>query len=192
MGATVITMDAPIGRRHAPTPVIDDEAGDVIVRPIQPSDTLAIERFYAGLSSESRRTRFFAVGAGLSHQQSVSFCSPDHDHREGFVAVLPDPASRTERIVGHLCLEPAGLHVAEVAIAVSDDCQHRGIGRQLMEAGVAWARSEGFTGLTATTFIGNAPIHRLLVGLGLPAHTRGGGSGTEDITIDLRTATVGV
>ena len=34
--------------------------------------------------------------------------------------------------------------------------------------------------------------NRLLVGLGLPAHTRGGGSGTEDITIDLRTATVGV
>jgi hypothetical protein len=49
-----------------------------------------------------------------------------------------------------------------------------------------WARAEGFTRLTATAFAGNAPIHRLLSGLGLPAHTHDAGSGIEDITIDLR------
>lgn len=155
------------------------------VRRIDPADSAEIERFYAELSEESRRTRFFAVGAGLSHQQSVSFCTPDHDHREGFVAVVPGTDTGAERIVGHLCLEPAGAHVAEVAIAVADGYQHRGIGRRLMEAGVAWARFEGLTVLTATTYMGNAPIHRLLTGLGLPAHTTDAGSGTEDITIEL-------
>jgi GNAT superfamily N-acetyltransferase len=144
-----------------------------------------LERFYAALSPESHRTRFFAVGTGVSHQQSVSFCTPDHDHREGFVALARGEAPDTDRIVGHLCLEPAGGHVAEVAIAVADAYQHMGIGRRLMDAGVRWALAEGFTTLTATTFVGNAPIHRLLTGLGLPAHAHGNDSGTEDITIDL-------
>lgn len=155
------------------------------MRRIDPSDSAEIERFYAALSDESRRTRFFAVGAGLSHQQSLSFCTPDHDHREGFVAVVHGSDTGIERIIGHLCLEPAGAHVAEVAIAVADGYQHRGIGRQLMDAGVEWARFEGFTVLTATTYMGNAPIHRLLTGLGLPTHTTDAGSGTEDITIAL-------
>ncbi len=115
----------------------------------------------------------------------MSFCTPDHDHREGFVAVVPETETGTERIIGHLCLEPAGAHVAEVAIAVADGYQHRGIGRRLMDAGVEWARFEGFTALTATTYMGNAPIHRLLTGLGLPTHTTDAGSGTEDITIEL-------
>lgn len=158
------------------------------IRRIRPTDGPEIERFYAALSTESRRTRFFAVGAGLSHRQSVTFCTPDHDHREGFVAVVPDPARHDERIVGHLCLEPAGVEVAEIAIAVADAAQHRGIGRQLMEAGLDWARAEGFTTLTATAFAGNGPIHRLLSGLGLPARTHDAGSGIEDITIDLRPA----
>jgi GNAT superfamily N-acetyltransferase len=159
---------------------------DIVVRRIRPTDTGEIERFYAALSNESRRTRFFAVGTGLSHRQSVSFCTPDHDHREGFVALRTVPGSSDERIVGHLCVEPVGPEAAEVAIAVADDWQHRGIGRQLLEAGVDWARAEGFSALVATTFAGNAPIHRLLMGLCLPTKTRMASSGTEDITIDLR------
>lgn len=180
-------MDALIPSRPIPAGSAEDQIGDVRVRRIRPTDAHAIESFYAALSAESRRTRFFAVGAGLSHKQSVSFCTPDHDHREGFVAVASAATPGSERIVGHLCLEPAGPGVAEIAIAVEDGSQHHGIGRRLMEAGIEWARAEGFARLIATTFAGNAPIHRLLAGLGLPAHAQPGpDSGTEDIVIDLR------
>jgi len=184
-------MDALTPIRPVAARTAEDEVGDVRVRRIRPTDAPAIESFYAALSAESRRTRFFAVGAGLSHTQSVSFCTPDHDHREGFVAVVSQATSGSERIVGHLCLEPAGPGVVEVAIAVEDGSQHHGIGRRLMEAGIEWARGEGFARLTATTFAGNAPIHRLLTGLGLPAHAQPGpDSGTEDIVIDLRAQVV--
>jgi len=187
VGAMVAAMDALTPSRPVPASSTEDQIGDVRVRRIRPTDASAIESFYAALSAESRRTRFFAVGAGLSHRQSVSFCTPDHDHREGFVAVALQATPGAERVVGHLCLEPAGPGVAEIAIAVEDRSQHRGIGRRLMEAGIEWARAEGFARLTATTFAGNAPIHRLLAGLGLPAHAQPGpDSGTEDIVIDLR------
>jgi acetyltransferase len=162
------------------------KAETVLVRRIRRSDTVALEAFYAALSAESRRTRFFSVTGRPSHEQSVSFCAPDHDHREGFVAVLPASDGAEERIVGHLCLEPAGGHVAEVAIAVADDLQHQGIGRRLLDAGVRWALAEGFTTLTATAWIGNAPIHGLLAGLGRPSHACEADSGVEDIRIDLR------
>ena len=160
----------------------------VHVRRIRRSDTAALEAFYAALSEESRRTRFFSVAARPSHDQSVSFCSPDHDHREGFVAVAHAADGQGECIVGHLCLEPAGGHVAEVAVAVADDVQHQGIGRRLLDAGIRWALAEGFTTLTASVFIGNAPIHHLLAGLGRRSHASDAGSGIEDIRIDLRAA----
>ena len=184
-------MDAMTRARPASTHTPERGSGGLSIRRIRRADLPELEQFYAALSPESRRTRFFAVGAGVSHGQSVSFCTPDHDHREGFVAIADGPAQESDRqrIVGHLCLEPAGGHVAEVAIAVSDALQHQGIGRRLMAAGVRWALGEGFTTLTATTYIGNAPIHRLLTGLGWPAHAHDAGAGTEEITIDLRTST---
>ena len=178
-------METDTTPRIVPSRAAEPGSSVVSIRRIRRTDLPQLERFYATLSAESRRTRFFAAGAGVSHQQSASFCTPDHDHREGFVAVAHGDAADGDRIVGHLCLEPAGGHVAEIAIAVADAVQHQGIGRRLMDAGVQWALAEGFTTLTATTFVGNAPIHRLLSGLGLPAHTHGNDSGTEDITMDL-------
>ena len=123
---------------HGMTTVIATGIGSgVHIRRIRRADTAALEAFYAGLSGESRRTRFFSVAGRPSHAQSVSFCTPDHDHREGFVAVVGTAGGSAERIVGHLCLEPAGGHVAEVAVAVADDVQHQGIGRRLLDAGYA-------------------------------------------------------
>ena len=77
-------------------------------------------------------------------------------------------ATGRERIVGHLCLEPDGVATAEVAVAVARGYQGYGVGRRLLAAGVAWARHEGVARLTATMFVDNAPIQRLLRGLARP------------------------
>lgn len=146
---------------------------------------MELERFYRELSAESRRARFLSFNPGLSKAQSISFCTTDHDHREGFVAATGAGHGARERIVGHLCLEPDDDDVAEVAIAVADDFQHNGIGGRLLAAGVGWARREHIGQLTATMFADNAPIHRLLAGLGLPSRWTQLGAGVAEITIDL-------
>jgi len=168
-------------------PAVLDEptSSSVRVRAIRPTDAPELQRFYAGLSPESRRTRFLYINAGLSQAQSASFCTTDHDHQEGFVAVVHNGPVDQERIVGHLCLEPDREEAAEVAIAVADEFQHRGIGRRLILAGLAWARDKHVARLTATMSADNGPIHRLLVGLGLPTQVRYAGAGVSDITIDL-------
>jgi acetyltransferase len=154
------------------------------IRPIGPADIDGLERFYAELSAEERRTRFLQVGARLSDAQAVSFCSPDHAHRDGFVAVVTEGRGH-ERIVGHLCLEPDGLATAEVAVAVAGEFQGYGVGRRLLAAGMAWAQHQGIRWLTATMYVDNAPIQRLLRGLGRPTIDRPLGGGVSEVRIDI-------
>jgi GNAT superfamily N-acetyltransferase len=170
-----------------PIPAVLDEPtpSSVRVRAIRPTDAPELQRFYAGLSPDSRRMRFLCVSTGLSPAQCASFCTTDHDHREGFVAVVQDGPAAQERIVGHLCLEPVREEAAEVAIAVADEFQHRGVGRRLVFAGLAWARGKYIARLTATMSADNGPIHRLLAGLGRPADVRYAGAGVSTITIHL-------
>jgi len=172
-------------RRSVPAGVVERGRSPDHVRVIRPTDARELERFYAALSPESRRTRFFSFGSELSHGQSVCFCTTDHDHREGFVAIVDGGPVGQERIVGHVCVEPDGGGTAEVAIAVADGFHRRGIGRRLMAAGVAWARRERIARFTATMLASNAPIRGLLVALRLPTRVRLVGGGVAEVTIDL-------
>jgi acetyltransferase len=159
----------------------------VTIRPIRPDDAAALETFYEALSDDSRRRRFFACTRGLSHPQATQFCCTDHDHREGFVALAEQ--GDASRIVGHLCLEPARDGSAEIALAVADELQGRGIGRALMGAAIAWAAEVGFDRLSATMLDENVAIRRLLTGLDLPARVRPTGFGIDAVTIELPAAT---
>ncbi len=157
----------------------------VRIRRIEPADQASLQSFYAGLSEESRRTRFFGPTAGIGGPQSSWFCTPDHDHREGFVAIMASSAG-PDRLVGHVCVEPDGPGSAEVAVAVADDLRGRGIGRRLVEWAIAWARLEGLATLTATMLAGNPAINRLLADIGLPSTSRPIGAGVVEICLDLR------
>jgi RimJ/RimL family protein N-acetyltransferase len=172
-----VVGSAELGQRRQPATVIR-------IRPIEPGDHERLQAFYAALSNESRRTRFFAPTAGIGARQSAFFCTPDHHHREGFVAVI-DPGDRTDRIVGHICVEPDGSDAAEVAVTVADELQHRGIGRMLVDAAARWARREGLRRLTATMLADNPAIHRLLGHLGLPSKETPIGAGVVEIRISL-------
>jgi GNAT superfamily N-acetyltransferase len=175
-------MIGPIRSRESST---ESRSSSVRVRAIRPTDGAQLKLFYSRLSAESRRRRFFSITSGLSQAQCVSFCTIDHDHEEGFVAVVDGRRNGRPQIVGHLCLEPDGANASEVAIAVADEFQQQGVGRRLMAAGIAWARREHVTRLSATMLADNGAIHGLLAGLGLPIRVRYVGSGILEMTIDL-------
>ena len=175
------TLDAPC----PPDAPVRRSKRAVRVRAIRSTDSAALKQFYCGLSNESRRARFLHASAGPTPTQCTIFCKTDHDHREGFVAVVDAYRGDHEQIVGHLCLEPDRSGAAEVAIAVAEGFQHQGIGGRLLTDGIAWARRERIAQLTATMFAGNTAIHRLLIGSGLPTRERYVGAGVTEITIDL-------
>jgi len=72
-------------------------------------------------------------------------------------------SGETERIVGvgrsFIDRESA---TAEVVITVSDDCQNKGIGRELLLHLISLARAQGLKGLTAQVLADNAAMMRLL------------------------------
>lgn len=135
---------------------------DVTVRPVRGGDAADLQRFYAGLSAEARHHRFMATRAGISPTEATSYTVVDHEHREGFVAVVPDEGG-TDHIVGHLCLEPCGDRRVEFAIVVADAAQRQHVGAALLLAGLAWAREHGVVDLQAVTELDNVAMLRLAV-----------------------------
>lgn len=159
-------------------------ANDVSIRRVRPSDQPALRDFYARLSADSRRARFLGGSHGLSAEQSLSFCTPDHMHAEGFVAVSERAVGRGT-LVGHLCLEPAAGRSLELALAVADAEQGRGIGRALFEAALAWAAERGYAAITASCMVGNTRVLRLLSSAPYPAVTSYADAGVVNVVVPL-------
>jgi acetyltransferase len=134
----------------------------VTIRPIEPGDRVALTRFYETLSTDSLSDRFHGACRGIADKAAGRFCGPDHEHREGIVAVLPGDDDGAVRIVGHLCVEPSAPGEVEMAVAVADDFQRRGIGRALLAGAIRWAHDHGIRRLRASMRWSNGAIISLV------------------------------
>jgi len=158
--------------------------GGVLIRRVVPTDAQAMRDFYAALSPESRRTRFLGYVSGLTTEQARTFCAPDHMHAEGFVAVS-EGAPWDGTILGHLCLEPGPGHSLELAVAVADAAQGRGIGRALFTAALDWAATRGYRSVSATCLVGNSRVLSLLSSAPGPTHMTAAAGGVVDVDVPL-------
>ncbi len=155
------------------------------VRPIRPSDRDDLQRFYADLSTDARHARFHGCGRGIGEALAGFFCGPDHEHREGFAAVVRDPEDGASRIVGHLCLEPTETHDLEMAVAVADAWQRHGIGRTLLASAIEWSRRHGAPRLRASMLTSNPAIDALLRSTGLPVTRSAAGADVIEASLEL-------
>ncbi|HLE89281.1 MAG TPA: GNAT family N-acetyltransferase [Candidatus Limnocylindria bacterium] len=153
------------------------------IRPIRRGDAPGLVAFYAALSAESRRSRFFGACRSISDLQAQRFARVRRRGGDGWVAVDPEG-----QIIGHVCLEPLPTRrerVEEIAAAVADAWRGRGIGRALVDAGIASARRRGVVALEATMLTGNQAIHALLEHSGLPWTCHALEPGSEAIRLEL-------
>jgi acetyltransferase len=153
------------------------------IRAIEPGDEVALERFYAGLSVDSREGRFLGATHELPHRAAHDLCRVDHAQRQGLVAEVAGADGRA--IVAHLCLEPIGDRAAEVAVAVADAWQHHGIGRALLAAATTGARAHRVDRLVASMRWSNAPLLGLIRSMGLPVRFGLEDGGVLDVVVDL-------
>jgi GNAT superfamily N-acetyltransferase len=129
----------------------------VEVRPLALTDRDRLAEAFSHLGEDTRRRRFGGVASGLGEGDLDRLTRIDHHNHEALAAIAPD----TGRIVGvarYIAL-PDVAGVAEVAIAVDDEWQGRGIGRRLMRNLIGRARREGISRLLA--YVG-ADNHRVL------------------------------
>lgn len=113
---------------------------DVLVRPVKPEDERLYEAFFARLSAEDIRLRFFAPVKELSHRFVARLTQIDYDRSMAFVALMPEDGELLG--VSRLVLD-ADREVAEYAVTVRSDLQGKGLGWLLMQKLIAFAEAEG-------------------------------------------------
>jgi GNAT superfamily N-acetyltransferase len=123
------------------------DGSQVMLRPLAPGDREGIRRAFDRLSPESRYRRFFVSLRELSDGLLDVLTDVDHDNHEAVVGFDP----RSGEIVGvaRYVRMPEQPERAEASVAVVDDWQGRGLGRELLERLVTRAREEGVSRFVA-------------------------------------------
>jgi RimJ/RimL family protein N-acetyltransferase len=160
--------------RYLPT------APELTVRPIRPTDKDALLDLFERLGPRSRMRRFLAPQPSLSRRELAYFTEVDHRAHEALVAVDPDGAFAG---VGRYACGPGETTVADVAFAVADALQGRGIGTGLAHLLFEDARANGIARLQAMTLPENGPARKLLGRSGF--ELTGIDGGVLELSLDL-------
>jgi acetyl coenzyme A synthetase (ADP forming)-like protein len=131
-------------RDYAADEVLKD-GGSIHIRAIRPDDRERLLDHFHRLSARSVYFRFFNAKRRLTDAEVDGFTRLDFVRNVGLVATLLE--GRTERIigVGRYAILDASPDTAEVAFAVADDHQGRGIGTVLLDHLIRMARARGIT-----------------------------------------------
>jgi acetate---CoA ligase (ADP-forming) len=133
--------------RHGPT---------LLVRPLRHGDVRTVLAVFERLGPESRRTRFNGPKPCLSAEDLRQLAAVDSSHH-ALVAYVEGDAQPIA--IARLAREGTS---AEIAFAVADTYQHRGIGSALAAELIADARAAGITEITALASSDNPAALALL------------------------------
>jgi RimJ/RimL family protein N-acetyltransferase len=137
----------------------------VEVRALRGDDRADLLDAFDRLSAQSRYTRFFAPKRGLSEAEIAHFMKVDFVDQVALVAVVE--AAGVQKIVGagrYIVAQPG---TAEIAFAVDDTYQGRGVASAVIRSLVAIARSAGLDTFHADVLAENAPMLRVFEKSGL-------------------------
>jgi RimJ/RimL family protein N-acetyltransferase len=160
----------------------DVSTRQVEIRPIEPQDKDALARGFDRLSERSRYRRFLSPRGPLTDAELRYFTEVDHHDHEALVAVDPETGEGVG--VARFIRSLEDRRIAELAVAVADDWQGRGVGTLLTAELAKRARDEGITCFTALALAENDAMLGLLEELG---KVRAGPTqlGTVELAVDL-------
>jgi acetyltransferase len=113
---------------------------NLMLRPIRPEDEALYAPFFAGVTPEDLRLRFFAPVKTLSHAFVARFTQIDYARAMAFVAIEQASGAMLGVVRLH---SDANYETGEYAILVRSDLKGRGLGWLLMQLIIAYARAEG-------------------------------------------------
>ena len=160
----------------------------VTIRPIAAIDAAGLSDFYARLSPHARARRFFGASRGISEAEAERFASVDHARDDGFVAELSEVGPADGTIIGHATLTSSGEAPPEIAFAVADAWQGRGIGSALLRAVIEAAERRGTRCVSAILLADNVAMRRLLERAGRPWRVAAFDGATIEVRLELESA----
>jgi len=156
----------------------------VDVRPIRPEDEPLLHEAVAAMSERTVYFRFFSPLKRLPDALAHRLAVVDFKDRFALVATSHQPANK-ERILGVARYDRVpSTDVAEVAVAVVDEYQRRGLGGALLAILARAAREHGIKSFTLIVLPENRQMLGLLRKMGWIHHAKLSG-GVYDISFDL-------
>ncbi len=159
-----------IVRATEPTPVVPGypwaltrhieltDGAALFIRPIRPDDAPRLVAFFERLSPRSIYQRFFRAYDRLPDHWYHHFANVDYRARLALVA--EEPGGILHALAQY---EPGpGPGVTEIAIAVEDAWQRRGLGGLVLDALLTAAEARGLHRFTADVLADNQPMLRML------------------------------
>ena len=137
---------------------------ELLIRPVVAADTDAMAASFERLSLPSRHSRFFTGVQRMSRTHLTYLTQLDHHNHEAIAAATA--ATREGIGVARFVRSRERPEHAEIAIAIADSWQGRGLGSALLRRLVQRAREEGITRFTADVMADNRAMLALIRKLG--------------------------
>ena len=144
------------------------------VRPVVPADEPALKTFLDGLSDNSRWLRFFSLGVNLDKAARAASAG---DRPEGYGLIVTTGAE--QRVVANAVFELERPDRAEVAFAVADEMQGRGLATVLLAHLAQVASARGVRTFTATVLPENRRMISVFRESGFPVEVHASPDGIE-------------
>jgi len=109
----------------------------------------------------------------------------DYTQQMALVAVTPQDENPKVLGVARYYLNP-DIRTAEVTIAVRDDYQNKGVGKELLSYLTYLAKKNGLVGFTAEVLVANAAMLRVFKRMGFDIETVSEGGGVYELNLSFR------
>lgn len=154
--------------------VILKDGRKVFSRPILPSDGPLLKGLFERLSPQSRYQRFLVTLKSLSLDMIYNFTHVDYESRCAIVALIEEEGKDAIIAVARYAYDPIEKNT-DVAVAVRDDWQQMGLGKQLLKEIIQIGRDHGIKCFVAVADSQNLAIKHIFTELGLDVEFFSGG-----------------
>ena len=135
----------------------------ILMRPVRPEDEALFREFFANVTQEDLRLRFFAPLKEFSHSFIARLTQIDYARAMAFIAI----EENSGKMLGGARLHANGSRDrGEYAILVRSDLKGRGIGWLLMQLLIEYARAEGIREIQGQVLSENTTMLRMCRELG--------------------------
>jgi GNAT superfamily N-acetyltransferase len=169
-----------------PTPPAPETALEI--RPIEPGDKAALASAVDQSSSEAVFRRFLNPHGRLTEAELRYLTEVDHRDHEALLAVVPGTGNSVG--VARYVRDHERRDSAEIAVAVLEAWQGRGVGKALLHRLADRARDEGIAQFTAVMLSENRPMRQLLATLGTP-RLLSSEAGAVELVVELQPTSSG-
>lgn len=145
------------------------DGAPITIRPIRPEDEPLMMKFHETLSERTVYMRFFTpfqLQERIAHERLSKICFIDYAREMIFVVTRKHPKSGETEIMATMRLTPDPDGDLEFGLLVSDKFQGQGLGKQLLQHAIDFAKQEGYPSIFGVILPENTNMLHLAQELG--------------------------